>query len=157
MARLLGTLLAFFDKGFQIGAVDQMRFGIVDPTGDLRGALKAVKTKNHAFLREAELPEYMAKLKAYDGNILTKCALRFLLLTFVRSGELRGARWEEINFDKAEWRIPAERMKMKEQHIVPLSIQAIEVLREVQGHTGNREHVFPNQHHPLAYALSRQA
>lgn len=134
-----------------------------DPTGDLRGALKAVKRKNHAFIKADELPEYLAKLNAYDGHILTRLALKFLLLTFVRSGELRGATWAEIDFDKAEWRIPPERMKMKEMHIVPLSKQAIEVLEQIRQHTGNREHVFPNQHHPrgcmsentLLYALYR--
>jgi integrase len=71
-----------------------------------------------------------------------------LLLTFVRTGELRGAEWREVNFDKAEWRIPAERMKMREQHIVPLSSQAVSVLREMQKHTGNRQFIFPNQHNP---------
>jgi hypothetical protein len=130
------------------------RFAIVtgradrDPSGDLKGALKTVKSKNHAFLREDELPEYLAKLEAYDGHHLTKLAMRFLLLTFVRSVELRGALWEEIDFDKKEWRIPAERMKMKTLHIVPLAKQAIALLREIQAHSGNREHVFPNQHHP---------
>ncbi len=124
---------------------------------------KAKKTKSYAYLTEAELPEYMAKLETYDGNALTRLALKFLLLTFVRNGELRGARWEEINFDKAEWRIPAERMKMKEQHIAPLSTQAAAILREIQKHSGNREHIFSNQHHPrkvmsentLLYALYR--
>lgn len=134
-----------------------------DPTGDLRGALKAVKHKHHAFIKADELPKYLAKLEAYDGNVMTQLALKFLLLTFVRSGELRGAKWQEINFDKAEWRIPPERMKMKTMHIVPLSSQALEILRQVQQRTGNREHVFPNQHHPrgcmsentLLYALYR--
>jgi integrase len=70
------------------------------------------------------------------------------LLTFVRTTELRGALWQEINFDKAEWRIPASRMKMKDPHIVPLSTQAITVLRELQKHSGNREHVFPNHQRP---------
>ena len=134
-----------------------------DPTGDLRGALKAVKHKHHAFIKADELPEYLAKLEAYDGNILTQLALKFLLLTFVRSGELRGAQWKEISFDKAEWRIPAERMKMKAMHVVPLCSQALAILRQVQQYSGNREHVFPNQHHPrgcmsentLLYALYR--
>lgn len=119
-----------------------------DPSGDLKGALKTVKTKNHAFLREAELPEYLAKLETYDGHILTKMALKLVLLTFVRSVELRGARWEEIDFAKKEWRIPAERMKMRGLHIVPLAKQTITLLHEIQQHTGIHEHVFPNQHAP---------
>ena len=115
---------------------------------DLRGALKSPVRKHMAHLKADELPEYMQRLEAYDGALQTKWALKFLLLTFVRTGELRGAEWQEISFDKAEWRIPAERMKMREQHIVPLSKQAIAVLQEMQRHTGNRQHVFPNQHKP---------
>ena len=97
------------------------------------------------------MPEFLKKLEAYDGALQTKLALRFLLLTFVRTIELRAAEWTEIDFDKAEWRIPAERMKMKEVHIVPLSRQAVAVLRELQKHTGNRQHLFPNQHNPISF------
>ena len=74
-----------------------------------------------------------------------------LLLTFVRTTELRAAEWAEINFDKAEWRISATRMKMKELHIVPLSDQAVAVLRELQNRTGNRKYLFPNQHNPVSF------
>ena len=115
---------------------------------DLRGALKSPVRKHMAHLKADELPEYLKNLEAYDGAIQTKWALKFLLFTFVRTGELRGAEWKEISFDKAEWRIPAERMKMREQHIVPLSKQAISVLLEMRNHTGNRQFVFPNQHKP---------
>src|SRR5207237_7677893 len=97
-----------------------------NPVPDLRGALKAPVVKHHTFLSEAELPEYLIKLDAYNGSPLTKLALRFLLLTFVRTIEQRGAQWLEIDWDKAEWRIPAVRMKMKELHIVPLSKQAVD-------------------------------
>lgn len=75
-------------------------------------------------------------------------AIKFLLLTFVRSVELRGARWEEIDWQKKEWRIPAERMKMRELHVVPLARQTLALLKEIQTHSGNREHLFPNQHQP---------
>ena len=75
----------------------------------------------------------------------------FLLLTFVRTNELRGAQWAEIDWDKAEWRIPAERMKMKELHIVPLSRQAIAVLRELEKHSGNRQYVFRTSTIPLTF------
>ena len=118
---------------------------------DLRGALKTPITKHHAYLKAGDLPAFLKKLEAYDGTLQTKLALRFLLLTFVRTTELRAAEWTEIDFDKAEWRIPAERMKMKEEHIVPLSRQAIEVLRELQKHTGNRQYLFPNQHNPVSF------
>jgi integrase len=71
-------------------------------------------------------------MDAYEGFFVTKCALRLAPLVFVRPGELRKAQWPEIDLGKAEWRIPAERMKMREQHIVPLSRQAIEILGELQ-------------------------
>jgi integrase len=120
-----------------------------NPVPDLRGALKTPVAKHHSFLQAGDLPTYLQKLDAYDGSRLTRLALRLLLLTFVRTNELRGARWTEIDWDKAEWRIPPERMKMKELHIVPLSRQAIAVLRELESHTGNRDHMFPNHHNPL--------
>jgi integrase len=122
-----------------------------NPVPDLRGALKTPVVQHRAFLKESELPLYLKRLEAYDGHPQTRLALRFLLLTFVRTNELRGAQWTEIEWDKAEWRIPAERTKMKELHIVPLSGQAIAVLRELQKLSGNRQYVFPNQHNPATF------
>jgi integrase len=122
-----------------------------NPVPDLRGALKTAVVKHRAYLTEKDLPEYLRKLEVYHGEPQTKLALRFLLLTFVRSGELRGAEWSEIDWDKAEWRIPAERMKMNELHIVPLSRQAVGVLRELQKGSGHRRYVFPNHHNPATF------
>lgn len=122
-----------------------------NPVPDLRGALKTHVSKNRAYLKAAELPEFLQKLDAYEGEPETKLAVKFLVLTFVRTIELRGAEWKEIDFDKAEWRIPAERMKMKESHIVPLSRQAIRVLKELKKWSGNHRFVFPNRHNALAY------
>lgn len=122
-----------------------------NPVPDLRGALKTPVPKHHSYLKATDLPEYLKKLEAYDGALLTKLALRLLLLTFVRTTELRAAEWTEIDFDKAEWRIPAERMKMNELHIVPLSIQATAVLRELQKLTGKRQYIFPNEHNAETY------
>ncbi len=122
-----------------------------NPVPDLRGALKTPVAKHYSFLKEADLPEFLGKLKEYDGSVQTKLALRLLLLTFVRTKELRGAQWTEIDWDKSEWRIPGERMKMKELHIVPLSKQAIAVLRELEKHSGNRPFVFANQHNPVTF------
>jgi integrase len=119
-----------------------------NPAADLRGALKPPVRKHQAHLKADELPEYLQKLAAYDGSLQTKLALKFLLLTFVRTTELRGAEWTEINLTKAEWRIPAERMKMRDLHIVPLSRQAVAVLNELQPLTGQWRYVFPNQHKP---------
>ena len=119
-----------------------------DPTRDLRGALKTRDVQHYARLTEADLPEFLEKLDAYDGNLLTRLAIRLLMLTFVRTGELRGARWPEFDQAKREWRIPAERMKMGVQHIVPLSTQAVAVLEQIRNLSGKRDHVFPNEHHP---------
>lgn len=119
-----------------------------NPAADLRGALKPPVRKHQAYLKADELPEYLQKLDAYDGSLQTKLALKFLLLTFVRTGELRGAEWTEINLDDAVWRIPAERMKMRSPHIVPLSRQAVGVLKELHPLTGQWRFVFPNQHKP---------
>jgi len=102
-------------------------------------------------------------LEIYQGHPQTQLALKFLLLTFVRTSELRGAVWTEIDFDKAEWRIPAERMKMRDPHIVPLSRQALAVLRELKIMNAPWKYVFPNQHKPsgcmsenaMLYALYR--
>jgi len=122
-----------------------------NPAAEMRGALKTPVHNHHAYLKAADLPEYLQKLEAYDGIPQTKLALKFLLLTFVRTTELRAAEWQEIDFDKAEWRIPAERMKMKDLHIVPLARQSIAVLKELQNHSGNRVHIFPNSNRPITY------
>jgi len=117
-----------------------------DPSGDLRGALKAKeKTRNLAALSESDSPDFLKKLRAYDGVPQTKLGLKLLLLTFVRTGELRGAQWSEFELEKAQWRIPAARMKMRSQHIVPLSTQALEIVRELQKVNGVRTYVFSNQ------------
>lgn len=96
-----------------------------DITVNLKGALQPAVSKGLAYLSEAELPLFLRKLERYDadysGHILTKLAFKLMILTFLRSGEIRGAKWEEINWDKAQWKIPASRMKMKQEHIVPLS------------------------------------
>ena len=104
-----------------------------DPTGDLRGALPPPKEKHHASIIEPKhIGELLRAIDAYEGYFVTKSALRLAPIVFVRPGELRKAQWPEIDFEKAEWRIPAERMKMREQHIVPLSRQAIGILRELE-------------------------
>ncbi len=93
----------------------------------------------------------MQKTEEYVGELQTKLALKFLMLTFVRTGELRGAKWSEIDFVNKEWRIPAERMKMRDPHIVLLSNQAVIILKQLQSMNGHREHVFPNRFKPLTF------
>lgn len=116
-----------------------------NPVGDLAGAIATRPVTHRTALKRADMPEFLRKLEAYDGHRLTKCALKLLVLTFVRTGELRGARWDEFDVDQAVWRIPAERMKMKRDHIVPLSKQALAVLEEVRPISGKGDFVFPVQ------------
>jgi len=158
-SRLLQRSGAVFRYGIAAGYCDR------NPAADLQGALKTRKVTHRPALKEADLPEFLAKLDAYDGHLLTKLALRFLLLTFVRPGELRAAEWQEFQLegDAPTWRIPAERMKMREEHIVPLSRQAVAVLQEIHALTGNGRLVFPQQNKPekpmsentLLYAMYR--
>jgi integrase len=134
-----------------------------DPVADLRGAFTSPTRYNYAALGQKDLPAFFAKLAEYDGEPTTKLAIRLLALTFVRTGELRGAPWSEFNLDGAEWRIPAERMKMGQEHIVPLSRQALDVLRELQTVTGRGALLFPSRSKPtqpisentILYALYR--
>lgn len=116
-----------------------------DISSDLRGALKTKKVIHHSFINAKELPEFLQKLDAYDGHPQTKLALHLLILTFVRTTELRAARWEEFCLESSEWRIPAERMKMKQLHIVPLSKQAITILKDLEKLNGGHQYLFPNQ------------
>lgn len=115
-----------------------------DPTGDLRGALTPVKERHHASITDPRrVGELMRAIEGYRGSFVTRCALRLAPLVFVRPGELRKAEWTEFDLDRAEWRIPASRMKAREQHIVPLSRQAVAILRELHALTGGRQHLFP--------------
>jgi integrase len=119
----------------------------VNPACDLRGALKPVKTVSHAGitdpLRFGELMVWLDANRTDLGFINVRNGLRLLARTFVRPGELRAAEWSEINLDTAEWKIPAERMKMKRPHLVPLSTQAVAILRNQYEVTGHGALVFP--------------
>ncbi|MEI6300958.1 MAG: integrase arm-type DNA-binding domain-containing protein [Betaproteobacteria bacterium] len=123
--------------------------GIVsrDPSRDieLRDILPPENVKHHASLTEPKaVGGLLRAIEGFTGAFVTQCALRLAPLVFVRPGELRHAEWAEFDFDKAEWRIPAGKMKMKEQHIVPLSVQAVAVLKEIQPLTGTGRYVFPS-------------
>ena len=116
-----------------------------DPAGDLRGALPRPKVKHHASITEPKLiAELLRAIDGYQGYFITKAALRLAPLVFVRAGELRKAEWLEIDLEKAEWRIPGERMKMREQHIVPLARQAVDILRELEPLTRREFSARPN-------------
>ena len=129
----------------------------VDPSAALKGALAPVPDKHFAAITEPKRAgDLMRAIRGYGGGDVTRCALELAALTFVRPGELRGAQWSEFAFDlkdppkgkkpqhaEPQWRIPAERMKMREQHIVPLSTQAVAVLRELHAITGPDGYLFP--------------
>ncbi|AXF84849.1 Prophage integrase IntA [Ephemeroptericola cinctiostellae] len=121
-----------------------------NPAANLKGALQTRKVQHYKYLRDDDLPEFVEKLETNSADLepTTLLATKLLALTFVRTIELRGAKWSEFNFDKNEWRVPAERMKMKVEHIVPLSTQALEVIAKLKVINGNREHLFPNVKNP---------
>lgn len=120
-----------------------------DPASDLRGALTPVKTRHYpALTTPAEVGELMRRVEAFEGPIIAASALRLASLVFVRPGEMRSMEWSEINLDSAEWRIPPEKTKMQDGHLVPLSRQAIAVLRELQQVTGHGRYVFPGELYP---------
>lgn len=116
-----------------------------DISADLRGALPPVSEKHHASITEpARIAELLRAIDGYQGGFIVRCALQLAPMLFVRPGELRAAEWSEFDLDKSEWHIPADRMKMKQAHLVPLSSQAVEILRELQKLTGSSRYVFPS-------------
>lgn len=125
-----------------------MRFAVAeekakhDVTADLKGALKTVKEKHFAAVTEPEqLGDLLRMIKGYEGSKIVSCALRLAPLVFVRPGELRAAKWADIDLDAAEWRYWVS--KTDTQHIVPLSRQALAIFKEIQPFTGNGVYVFP--------------
>lgn len=143
-ARLLQRIRAVFRYAVVREYID------TNPTLDLRAGevLKPRQVKHRAALPESELPTLLDRLDGYQGDPTTVNALRMLLLTAVRPGELRGARWAEFDLGAHRWRIPAARMKMKADHIVPLTQQAIDVLEAMRPLSGHRDLVFPSPYYP---------
>lgn len=116
-----------------------------DPSADLRGALPPTKPKHMATITDPKkIGELLRAIDGYEGHLITRCALQLAPLVFVRPGELRQAEWAEIDLDGAEWKIPAEKMKMRTPHIVPLSRQSLGILREIEPLTGRDRYVFPS-------------
>jgi integrase len=119
-----------------------------DPAGDLRGALPPPQRKHYATITEpAAVGALLRAIDGYKGSLVVAAALRLAPLVFVRPGELRKAQWAEFNLDGAEWRIPAERMKARVQHVVPLSAQAVAILRDLAPLTARGASVFPGRNH----------
>ena len=137
-----------------------------NPAADVKpsDALKPRKKSNYPRLDARDVPSLLRKIDAYQGTPTTRLAMTLMALTFVRTGELIAARWREFDLAVAEWRIPAERMKMRTPHIVPLSTQALEVLATLSEarHTasdllfpGERDHEKPMSNNTILMALER--
>ncbi|NVM75169.1 integrase [Duganella sp. SG902] len=136
MKQLCGQILRY---GVAIGWTER------DVTPDLRGALVAIPRTNFAAITEPKhLALLLRSIDAYEGHIVAVSALKLTPLLFVRPGELRAAEWSEFDLDAAEWRIPAAKMKMKTEHMVPLATQAVTILRELYRVTGHGKFVFPS-------------
>ena len=113
-----------------------------NPAPDLATALTPPKKQHFPFLTAEELPYFLKDLAGYTGSIITKTATKIILLTAVRTQELRFARWQDIDLEKGIWEIPAEVMKMKRPHVVPLSKQVIELFNSLKPLSGHYELVF---------------
>lgn len=137
--RIVQICSQVFRYAVAIGLVER------DVTVDLRGALVSVDKTNYAAIIEPkQVGQLMRSIRAYEGHPTVRAALQLSPLVFVRPGELRAAEWSEMDLDAGEWRIPGPRMKMKVEHLVPLSRQAVRILREVQPISGHGRYVFPS-------------
>lgn len=155
--RVLQRVGAVMRYAIQTGRVER------NPAADLVGALSASKVEHRPALPRGELREFYRRLAVEPLHPATKIAMHLLIYTFVRPGELRAARWEEFDLARAEWRIPAERMKMRAPHIVPLCQQALALLEELRPLTGRYAQLFPAMtdydrpmsENTLGYAMGR--
>jgi integrase len=116
-----------------------------NPAADLQGALVAHREKHHPTLKPNELPKFLEALGVVETSMLNRFAVKLLLLTFMRQGELRHSKWAHIDWKAKEWHIPAENTKMRDAHIVPLSSQALALLKELKELTGWSDYLFPSQ------------
>jgi integrase len=116
-----------------------------DPTAALKGALPSAKVKHRAAITEPnKFADLLRAIDGYEGSFVVKCALQIQALTFVRPGELRHGEWSEIDLDAAQWNIPGEKTKLRQPHVVPLSKQAVDILKELKPLTDKGHYVFPN-------------
>lgn len=121
-----------------------------NPASEIRPSdiLLSTRKVNHARIDAKELPDLLRSIEVYQGTHVTRLALKLMALSFVRTSELIGAKWAEFDLESARWDIPAERMKMRTPHVVPLARQAIEVLDTLHTLTGNSELLFPGDRNP---------
>lgn len=141
-SKVLQRMTAVFRYAVQTGRVTY------NPAADMRGVIKARKVQHHPMIQPEELPDFLKNLTSANIHITTKLAIQFTILTAARSGEVRGATWNEIDLDKNLWSIPAERMKMQMPHTVPLSLAAVSILNRVKLLYGDSHFVFPGIHFP---------
>jgi len=139
--RVLGVCGQVFRYGVATGRCKS------DPTRDLKGALTPHKQKNQNAIRPEQLPELLRAIASYDsiGDMQTRLALQLLALTFVRTNELIGAEWVEFDLENSIWTIPASRMKMKTEHLVPLAKQSLVILEQIKAISGDSRYVFPGR------------
>ncbi|HGF0723618.1 tyrosine-type recombinase/integrase [Klebsiella sp. I138] len=119
-----------------------------NPAADLSSALEVHQSNHFPFLKADEIPDFLRALDSYTGSRLVQIATKLLMITGVRTIELRAALWSEFDLDNAIWEIPAERMKMRRPHLVPLSTQALDLLNELKIMTGSYCYVFPGRNDP---------
>jgi len=144
--RLAQVLNVVFRYAVHCGLIDQ------NPASDLRGVVKPHKATSFPTIKSTELPEFFEKLDVVSAIEQNKIAVKLLMLTFLRPGELQRSKWTDIDFKEKQWVIPAERMKMRRPHMVPLSEQAITLLQKLKKLTGDGEYMFPSHHrrkHPF--------
>ncbi|HDK0049986.1 TPA: tyrosine-type recombinase/integrase [Escherichia coli] len=153
-ARLQQRTTAIMRFAVQSGLIDY------NPAQEIAGAIATAKRKHRAALELNRIPELLLRIDHYSGRPLTRLAVELTLLVFIRSSELRFARWSEVDFETAMWTIPGEReplegvkhsnrgSKMRTTHIVPLSRQALAILEKIKGLSGNRELIFVGDHDP---------
>jgi integrase len=120
------------------------------PASDIKPSdiLKSTRKVNYARIDAKELPDLLRRIEFYQGTHVTRLAMKLLAMTFVRTSELIGAKWSEFDLEAARWDIPAERMKMRTPHIVPLASQALEVLEGLHNLTGHSEWLLPGDRNP---------
>lgn len=153
-ARLQQRTTAIMRFAVQSGLIDY------NPAQEIAGAVATVKRQHRAALELNRIPELLHRIDTYTGRPLTRLAVELTLLVFIRSSELRFARWSEVDFDTAMWTIPGEReplegvkhshrgSKMRTPHLVPLSRQALTILEQIKSMSGNRELIFVGDHDP---------
>ncbi|GKM33027.1 hypothetical protein NUKP66_16970 [Klebsiella variicola] len=119
-----------------------------NPAADLSSALEVHQSNHFPFLKVGELPDFLRALDSYASSRLVQVATKLLMITGVRTIELRAALWQEFDLDYAIWEIPTERMKMRRSHLVPLSSQALDLLNELKIMAGDYRYVFPGRNDP---------